>query len=219
MVDVGDQPAGADLRERRRLDLEVLEEARDLGRVGQGHEGHVLQAGEDQEVQAHADREREVLHQREQLLGGVVALQHRRPRRAQHPRHDRMRVLDVDHLGLHRHEHDVGVVAVDHEVGDVGQELVIGLLADVGGRGAGLAHRDPDQLAPAVEALALERVLGERRGLEQQRRVGGDHDLAGEADLLEDLAGVALAHRDHGGAARARPGPGAAPPGRAAGRR
>ncbi len=60
LVDVGDQLAGADLRERRHLEPEVVEEARDLGRVGQRRERHVLQAREDQKMQAHADREREV---------------------------------------------------------------------------------------------------------------------------------------------------------------
>ena len=115
-------------------------------------------------MQAHADREGEVLHQRQQLPRGVVALQHGRPRGAQHLRDDRMAVLDVQHPGLHRHEHDVGVVAIDHEVGDVGQQLVIGVLADLGRRGAGLAHRYPDQLPAAVQALALERILGSGSG-------------------------------------------------------
>ncbi len=77
-----------------------------------------------------------------------------------------MAMLDVLHLRLHGHEHDVGVVAVDHEVGDIGEQLVIGLLADLGRRRAGLAHRHPDQMPAVVEALALERVLGQRLGLE-----------------------------------------------------
>ena len=88
VVDVGDQPAGADLLERRHVDAEVLEKAADLGRIGQGHERHVLQAREDQEVQAHADREREMLHQRQELPRRVLALQHARALRAQHLRDD-----------------------------------------------------------------------------------------------------------------------------------
>ena len=45
--------------------------------------------------------------------------------------------------------------------------------------------------------------MRQRLGLEQQRGIGGDLDLAVHADLLQDLAGAALAHRDHRGAAQA----------------
>ena len=111
-----------------------------------------------------------------------------------------MAVLHVLHLRLHRHEDDVGIVALDHEVGGIREQLVIGVLADVRRRGAGLAHRHPDQLAAAVQALALEHVLRQRLGLEQQGGVGGDDHLAVDADVLEHLAGAALAHRHHRGA-------------------
>ena len=79
-------------------------------------------------------------------------------RRAQHLRDHGVRVLHVHHLRLERHEHDVGICeAIDHEVGGIGEQLVICLLADVGAR---LAYRDADKLTPGVQPSRLSTSFG-----------------------------------------------------------
>src|SRR3954470_22413632 len=73
LVEVSDQAPGIDEIERRRRDLQVFQQAGYLARVRQRDERHMLEGGEDEEVQAHADGEAEAAHEREQLAGVVLA--------------------------------------------------------------------------------------------------------------------------------------------------
>ena len=165
-VEVGDQAPGVDQVDRRRDQVERLEEAAHLAGVGQRHERRAGDRGEDQEMQAHAEREVELADPRQQLARGVLALQHRGALRAQHLRDHRVAVLRVEHR-FHRHEHHVGVEAVDHEVGGVGEQAVVDLLVQAGRGDAGLAHRHADDAAPAFEPFALEKPARQRLGLDR----------------------------------------------------
>jgi hypothetical protein len=50
-------------------------------------------------------------------------------------------MLGIEDLTLHGHEHEVGVEAVDHKVGGVGQQRVVMILVDIRCSRARLTYR------------------------------------------------------------------------------
>ena len=175
-IDSRDELPDADAPERRRLHLQILEQAGHLRRVGQGGEGRAAQRREDQEVKAHADGELEAAHEVQDLARRVAAPQDLGALRVLHVSDDGVAVLNVGLL--HRHEHDVGVVAFDDEVRGVREQRVVLVGIDVRRRRARLSDREADEMSVELDALGLQRVDGQLLRLEQERGVGGEVDLA-----------------------------------------
>ena len=86
---------------------------------------------------------------------------------------------------LHRDEDDVGVVAVNQEVGGVREQRVVCARVDVGGGGPRLADREADEVASLADAFGLECSRGESRWFEQEGRVGNQMNVLRDADVLE----------------------------------
>ena len=42
-----------------------------------------------------------------------------------HAGEDRMRLLNIEHPLLHRHEHDIDIIPIDHEIRGIGQHLMV----------------------------------------------------------------------------------------------
>jgi len=117
VVDPGDEVAHTEAPEWGRFQPEILQESNDLRRVRQCGERRSVVGCEYEEVEPHSDGEVKQAHQIEQLPGGVTTPQKFGVFCVLHMAHDLMTVLDVGLL--HRHEHDVSVVAGDDEIGGV----------------------------------------------------------------------------------------------------
>jgi hypothetical protein len=62
-------------------------------------------------------------------------------------------------LVLHRDEQDIGLQALGHEIGSIRQQSMVVAVLEPVCRTAGLANRDPDEMALAGDPLALEHAV------------------------------------------------------------
>ncbi len=85
---------------------------------------------------------------------------------------------------------------MDQEVRHVGEQGVVVALVELLGGPPRLAHRHPHQPCAGRDALLAHHRPGERLRGQQQRRVGGDRDLALQADLLEHQPRLLVPHHD-----------------------
>lgn len=105
-----------------------------------------------------------------------------------------MRLTDV--LVLERHEDDLGVEAVGHEVSSICEQRVVLARLQLRHRAAGLAHGHADEPLAGRQPLVLEHPPGERLGLEQQCWICRHADVALDPALLKQPLRRLLADRD-----------------------
>jgi hypothetical protein len=108
-------------------------------------------------------------------------------------------MLHIEDAPLHWNKYNMGIVTVDHVIGGVGKQRVVGILIDVGSGEAGLADGETDKALSSVKALALHCIKRKSLRLQEESGIRGNHYLPTDTHFFEHLLGASLPDGYHTG--------------------